>query len=73
MRGAGYSRRPMSLPSRLLSAPAAFLLLVALAAASGCAGPGVSVADASADPGAVRAWFDAHREHPRAILLLSPA
>jgi hypothetical protein len=64
------------LPSRILSALSVLLLLAALAAtaaAGGCAGPDVSMTDASADPGAVRAWFDAHREHPRAILLLSPA
>jgi len=63
----------MSLHSRLWPAMPALLLLAALAATAGCAGPDVSMADASADPGAVRAWFDAQREHPRAILLLSPA
>ena len=65
----------MPLPSRQLSALTACLALAALAvlATAGCAGPDVSMADISADPGAVRSWFDAQREHPRAILLLSPA
>ena len=68
----GYSRRAVSLPSRLSSALPAVLVLAALACTSTGAGRTVSMADASADPGAIAAWFDAHREHPRAILLLSP-
>ena len=71
----GYSRRPVPLPSRLLSVlPAlpAVVVLAALACTSTGAGRTAPMADASADPGAIPAWFDAHREHPRAILLLSP-
>lgn len=68
----GYSRRAVSLPSRLSSALPVALVLAALACTSAGAGHAGSMADASADPGAIPAWFDAHREHPRAILLLSP-
>lgn len=72
----GYSRRAVSLPSRLSSALPVALVLAALACTSAPgtrgAGHAGSMADASADPGAIPAWFDAHREHPRAILLLSP-
>ena len=39
-----------------------------------CTSPGTAgLTDLDASPGAIRSWFDAHREHPRAILLLSPA
>ena len=64
----------MSLPSRFLPIALGPVLavLAAVASAPGCATTGSALADLSANPGAVRAWFEMHREHPRAVLLLSP-
>ena len=63
----------------LIRTAVALVALVAFVALTGCAssaGPRRSdqtdLRDLSGDASDVRVWFDAHRQHPRAILLLSP-